>query len=384
MTVAPPVEGQVTIRVHWDGRCVRQVAIQSQRPQPTVLLRGKPWMMAESLIPRLYSLCGEAQSVAVAALGHWQQQGSWDQAPRTQWARQVHLEVIREHLWRLGMDWRQLLGWSPEIKPLQTLMRQRTQWLSDPWQAQSWAEQVLHTWFGPPALTQGLLDVSGVGDDPARLLRQWWHTAPTPLAALLRELQPRLQGLGVSPLPLFASEALPGWVATLPERLRADAGYARQPDWAGCVYEMGPLARCQTDRLLRLERFRSDGLIPQGIVMDAWRRVLARVVELLRGLQGIADPAELEIAAITEDDWSVVAFPMARGILAHAAVVENGMIQAYQIIAPTEWNFHPEGPAAHGLMGLAAADKPQLQARIAEMVMALDPCVRYSLEIDDA
>ena len=45
----------------------------------------------------------------------------------------------------------------------------------------------------------------------------------------------------------------------------------------------------------------------------------------------------------------------ARGRLIHAVEIADGVVQRYRILAPTEWNFHPQGAAAKGLAGIALA-----------------------------
>jgi hypothetical protein len=48
------------------------------------------------------------------------------------------------------------------------------------------------------------------------------------------------------------------------------------------------------------------------------------------------------------------------------------------VLAPTEWNFHPEGAAAQALAGLPS-DAPDLAPRVRLLMAALDPCVPFEL-----
>jgi Ni,Fe-hydrogenase I large subunit len=70
----------------------------------------------------------------------------------------------------------------------------------------------------------------------------------------------------------------------------------------------------------------------------------------------------------------------ARGLLMHEIVLDGERIADYFIVAPTEWNFHPQGPLAGWLMGRAANDRDTVQRLAARAVAALDPCVRWELE----
>jgi Ni,Fe-hydrogenase I large subunit len=55
----------------------------------------------------------------------------------------------------------------------------------------------------------------------------------------------------------------------------------------------------------------------------------------------------------------------------------------YQIVAPTEWNFHPDGAFAQDLRGLVEPDEEQLRRLAHIEAMSLDPCVAYEIEIRD-
>ena len=45
----------------------------------------------------------------------------------------------------------------------------------------------------------------------------------------------------------------------------------------------------------------------------------------------------------------------ARGLLVHRVAIRAGRVADYRILAPTEWNFHPQGAAALGLATLPGA-----------------------------
>ncbi len=71
----------------------------------------------------------------------------------------------------------------------------------------------------------------------------------------------------------------------------------------------------------------------------------------------------------------------ARGLLVHRVAIRAGRVADYRILAPTEWNFHPQGAAAQGLATLPDADDETLQRIGGLFVTALDPCVAYDLRI---
>ncbi|AGA33709.1 nickel-dependent hydrogenase, large subunit [Thioalkalivibrio nitratireducens DSM 14787] len=369
MTTPIPAEGRVELRIRWNGDAVTAATVQSHRPQPGRLLRGQPPAQALAVIPRLFSLCGDAQAVAVEALLALRDRGAIDAGQRAVWAGRIRLEFLREHLWRLGLDWTRMAGSGPLADPLRALLAAQERFAADPEAARSWAADTLRALFGSrPGPGTAMQDPDGFG--------RWLSRDSAPLAALLRELAPRLQGRGVSRAPLFGATDLQAWVAQAPARLQADGDYHWRPDHEGRVFEMGPLARLRAHPVLAL----ADGRA------DAWHRVLARVLELGQGLQSLVDekPWPHALHGETALGQAVVALEMVRGVLLHWVQVEDGRIAEYRIVAPTEWNFHPQGPAAQGLIGIRAAGEAALREQVALQVMALDPCVQHQLEIADA
>jgi hypothetical protein len=73
----------------------------------------------------------------------------------------------------------------------------------------------------------------------------------------------------------------------------------------------------------------------------------------------------------------------ARGALLHRVEVADGLVQRYQILAPTEWNFHPDGVVAQGLERIARSGVGGTELeRLARLyITAVDPCVEYRLSV---
>jgi len=113
-------------------------------------------------------------------------------------------------------------------------------------------------------------------------------------------------------------------------------------------------------------------------------RLAARLLELdlsLRRMQelvhGIEADQGLQLPPASGTGLAVV--EAARGRLAHRLELENGKVTRYQILAPTEWNFHPQGALPQGLLGQPAGDDA-LQ-RVRHLIAALDPCVACKIEV---
>ena len=370
MATTPP-EGRVRIRLTLDAHGgVAAAEIRSQRPQPGPLLAGRAPGFAVEVIPRLYSLCGDAQTVAAEAVVRLLAEG--DPGPVQPWAERIRLESLREHLWRLGMDWMALAGEEPVLPPLRELLAGKERFLRDRPAAREWARETRAALFGPGGAAD---DLAG---DPDRL-EQWIAGGEAPLAALLRRLRPRLVGLGKSRVPSFRSQDLERIVAAVLPRLRDDADFHWRPDWEGEVFEMGPLARMQ-------EAPAVAALVARGDGADAWARVVARLLELSVELRALreGEPAAPGIAGQAADGEAAIAVLMTRGVLIHWARADAGRLDDYRIVAPTEWNFHPRGAAAEGLAALPEGDMQTLNERVKLQVMALDPCVSHELEVAHA
>jgi len=74
----------------------------------------------------------------------------------------------------------------------------------------------------------------------------------------------------------------------------------------------------------------------------------------------------------------------ARGLLLHRVRLDELRVTHYGIVAPTEWNFHPEGALVSDLTGAPAADRANVEQRAIRLVHSLDPCVACRVEFDDA
>jgi coenzyme F420-reducing hydrogenase alpha subunit len=74
----------------------------------------------------------------------------------------------------------------------------------------------------------------------------------------------------------------------------------------------------------------------------------------------------------------------ARGRLVHSMQVEGDHVRRYRILAPTDWNFHPQGVmrAALGTVrGRSAAEAPGM---VRWIVAALDPCAACHVTVRES
>jgi hypothetical protein len=91
----------------------------------------------------------------------------------------------------------------------------------------------------------------------------------------------------------------------------------------------------------------------------------------------LARPAHLRLLIAALDSEGAADGPVAtaRGLLHHRAELRDGVIASYEIIAPTDVNFAPGGPAERSLAACGViAEAP---ARL--LIEAFDPCIPYSM-----
>lgn len=359
------LEGELTIRLRWDGAHVREVAIDSTRPHVVDrLLAGKPVDEALALVPRLFSICGRAQGIAAqcAAEAARGVNGEPLAAART---RAIEAEIAQEYLWRALIDWPKAVDREPDTEALAAVRGA----LADGGAASARAVR--------EAIETRIL--GGDADDwlasrvPA--FEMWIARAPTAAAQLAAEMQrdgPR-HGASSTPLlpPLDAANA-----ERLAAALDADADFERLPQLDGRPAETGAVARMQAVPLV--------ASLAAAYGRSILVRFVARLAELARLASGrpAALPllGALQLAPARGLGW----VETARGLLVHAIELDGDRVKRYRIVAPTEWNFHPSGALAAGLAGAYAASETDLRKRAHWLAQALDPCVAYRMEIAHA
>lgn len=304
----------------------------TRRPGLSRLMNGRTPDAALSLLPRLFALCGEAHRAAssLALSGHCTQAQM----------RLVRAEQAREHLLRLIMSWRAEDAPALPAPPVMALVGTARAGGDVARDLAAYLEA--HVLGLPP---EAFLETARLED--------WRATAATAPARYLGAVIARGQaGLGA---------LAPSFLPDLPEemlttRLETPA-FAARPEWDG-PRETGPLQRHHAHPLV------ASVVAEHGAGLLA--RLVARLVELASLPGALAAAQEVEITP------GLGVVETARGRLIHAGRVENGQIVDYKIVAPTEWNFHPEGVAARALAGVS-------EDEAAAVIEAIDPCVDYQM-----
>lgn len=385
--------GKLQIRIAPDG-----VEIRSSRPvRAAALFHGQGIEETARLLPVLFGICATAQSAACAAALEAAQGLAPDPATRNLRRTLVETETLREHLWRVLLDWPALLGEEPQhdvmarVMGLAGLVRSALGGMPFrpgaglPHPARPAAEHALTALSEPIAeRVLGLPPadwLARVGD--LGTLTHWSAATETTAARLIRRLlDAGLGDLGRSPialLPPLDAPDLDRWLGG-PE---ADRCVARPTGDDGLPRDASALARQAASPLLAdlLGRL-GNGLIARlAAQLQELARLATRERTPDRHLPRASAAGEGRQLGVGLGIGQVQA---ARGLLVHRVRIADGRIWDYRILAPTEWSFHPHGAVAAGLADLAARAPCGERARLARLfVAAVDPCVQFDLELTD-
>ncbi|WP_426416022.1 nickel-dependent hydrogenase large subunit [Aestuariirhabdus sp. LZHN29] len=165
------------------------------------------------------------------------------------------------------------------------------------------------------------------------------------------------------------------------------SGYSwcKAPRLGGQVVEVGSLARqLVNSNPLALDLFAGEGAnVHSRVVMRLWEMVRL-LLEMERWADGIvpAEPFYQAGLSVPQDGEGVGLVEAARGSLGHWMRVRNGLIDRYQIIAPTSWNFSPrDADDQPGALERALRHAPvrpedgENPVAVQHIVRSFDPCM---------
>jgi Ni,Fe-hydrogenase I large subunit len=389
------IEGQLDIDLYPQRKNGARVELSSSRPlQAANIFIGKTPEQALSIIPLLFSVCGIAQSRA--ALCAIEQNLKVDSVPELETARDmlVLVENTKEHLFRLFIDWPQLFNLktsNSKLPYLSQIIGEFKSVLFQNGEAFNLDSQInadlkntgylidkLDQYLQQHVFCQTTQDWLKIKDTHA--LHQWAQqcdsVAAKSISTIYEQGWASEGSTDCEPLPLLdESNLLKRFSASNAEQFIA------QPQWQEHCCETTTLTRQYNQPLIQalIKEF-------QHTLITRW---VARLVELANIPQQLRNMlqqlTDVDSAVPTKNKMGVhglAQIEAARGRLIHHINVEQGVISNYQILAPTEWNFHPQGLVAKNLSSLA--DKPEhknLEKLAHLMINAIDPCVGYQLRI---
>jgi hypothetical protein len=327
--------GAVHLDVRYAAGRIGAVSVRSRRVRAAHLLRGRPANAVAALLPLVFAICARGQSAGsraalTAAAGA---------APSMAVDAEAAAEAAREHV--LAVLTGDARGLAPQARRCATA----------------------------PDLLRAFLESQVIGMEPERWLElestealaRWAERSDTACAreARVRLALPEPEPSRIALLaPIDAQASLACW-----PRLGAD--FVARPSLHGQPAETGAVARQISHPLVR-------DLAPRPFL----QRWAARLIEVIG--HACEDPATSlgrVTAATAEPGRGRASVETARGLLLHEVSVADDVVTDYAIVAPTEWNFHPDGVARRWLEGAPVASSAaalELARRAAE---ALDPCV---------
>ena len=383
------IEGQLQFEMREDGAGRYAVDLRSTRPVLAAsIFVGKTADEVLSILPRLFRVCGIAQAGAAVTAIQKARGRSVDGRLAAARNAMILLETAREHLWRINVDWAAFAGLESEprqVRALDCLIPgvQSTLFSSESaFQLDSAAGDACAA--GAIDELRQVLELTVFGVEPDDWLSissidqldQWSRSKETPAAQFLRRIVDAgwtaAGATDVNPLPAIDDAAIDSCLAA-PD---ADS-FVAAPTWEGQTCETTPLQRCAAHPLVAAAR------------SDIGAGLLARAVAVLVELAGIPGAVENTLA---DDGWPAATGKLpshtgigqveaARGRLVHRVVVADDIVNDYRILAPTEWNFHPQGALLRGLSTLPADDPERVRQMGSALITAVDPCVGFELTV---
>ena len=365
------------VAIRLDRGCVADVnVVSTRRPGLCRVLEGMPVEAVPSRVSLLFRVCSAAQEHAARTA--CEQISGLPPASEEQTRRQarVILETFREHAWAACVEWPRHLGMAPDVGAFARI-RSALQAIDEG--LTSWPDKRLED-EKLRVLSQAVdraLALGGGAWEGIGALHSWGMLGICPAARFLRKIWDEdLAEFGrclLRPVPDMMAWDLEGALAA-----DVDNSFVSRPEWEGEACETGPLVRMSGHPLVaELWQRYGNGLLT---------RLVARLVELV----GLSDRLGQLLNGLSSNSASLGVegsrvglglVEAARGRLAHRAEVEGDRVSRYQILAPTEWNFHPHGPLWRGLVGKPADNADIFQRQVGFMVLALDPCVPFTVQV---
>ncbi len=392
---AMSIEGHLNIDLHESETIITKAVITSSRPvQIAGLFNGKTAEEALKTIPLIFSVCARAQSFAgVLACERAMGLPFFED---TCAARQIIVltETAREHVLRIALDWPSHIvseADNIDVKPIMKLPKSMQQGLFASGQA-----------FKPGARAQ--IDAVKVEDLVARLssflerqifgedlalwstrvdidtLKVWADSAGTiPARLVSKVIKLQWAGAGNAGTAFLPSISDKEMLANIKQD--DDGAYRARPTWNLHPCETSCLSRqLNTPLINNLHTSFGNGLLTR---LTARLCELASLPDEMRQLLGKCLNANKASRAQEQhmDGYGLAQIEAARGRLVHMVQTDRERIKDYRILSPTEWNFHPDGPAARALVKLDAGNKAQLKQQAKLLITAIDPCIGYELRV---
>jgi coenzyme F420-reducing hydrogenase alpha subunit len=380
----PTLEQQIRLDAFTiDGRLVAKSMVTTRASGIAGALAAQPVEDVPQVLARLFPLCGTAH--AIASLAAIEATQGIEVSPAQLAFRELML--LAEHGaalgWRILMDWPPLIGGPPNVRACADIRRAAAA-VSTVAEHGAWAR------IGGARLRPDRDDLGRTVSELARLLIELFPEAADP-ALFWRELEPAIQGGASTPARLINTaradmpadygrhdrpllSSMPAdWFAA---RLAADPVFCNAPTLDGTPAEVGPLAAQRHPLIAEAVSHWGPTLATRLLAAALDAPVVAG--RLCRALDELEDDDPVEVD-LTRPGRGAGVVETARGPLAYFVDVAFGRVRMLRSVAPTEWNFHPEGPFMAALDAAPRVADPVLAARL--LAASFDPCVPFRIEM---
>jgi coenzyme F420-reducing hydrogenase alpha subunit len=366
-----------------DGRLVAKGLATTRASGIAAALAAQHIEDVPQIVSQLFPICGTAH--AIASLAAIESTLGIEVSPAQLAFRELML--LAEHSaalgWRILMDWPPLLGGSPDVCACADIRRAAAA-MSTVAERGRWAH------VGGARLRPDRDDLDRIVSELARMLVALFPEAGDPTLPW-DELEPAMQGGASTPARLINLARADGmarygrhdrpllppmdadWFAA---RLASEPRFSDAPTLNGTSAEVGPLA-AQRHPLM------AEAIAHWGATLAT--RLLAAALDapvvagrLCLALDELADDDPVEVD-LTRAGRGAGVVETARGPLAYSVDVANGHVRTLRSVAPTEWNFHPDGAFMAALDAAPRVADPLLAARL--LAASFDPCVPFSIEL---
>ena len=386
---------QITLKLRRAHTHIEHVEVLSNRTTMTAqIMEGKHPEEACNLLPLLFSLCGTAQ--LQAGLKAFEQAMGYDISPAHQTARQILLDVegISEHITRCLVDWPNLAKLESDVgivRDLRNLLSSFKDLIFVNGKDKIGGGElffdtatlhnhvhVLIQKIDTSVFEQSHTDfLAFSGDD----FSNWLRISKTSPAQCLKKWQEAKIYNGTWDTPNTLPSIDKEYLTKKMDGEDANT-FIAQPVYKGQTCETGPFSRQLHHNLIKA--------MVEKHGFGSLSRLTAKLIDLAQMLQNLKqhintldqESALFHTRALHEGLGEIEAV---RGRLSHRVILdpENDNIKRYRILAPTEWNFHPNGPLKTALLGCDATDPEAIKQSAHVAVMALDPCVACDIVIED-
>ncbi len=364
-----------------DGRLVPNGVISTRNRGVAAALAGRPVAEVPGLLRRLFPLCGTAHTVAaVTAI-----ETALGLAPAPAQRAFRELMLVAEHAnavaWRLLIDWPPLLGAAADPRAYATFLRAGAPIAAGAERLQQIGGAALRPSRAEIARAAAVLSAmlvalfpeaadAALSFDALEAALQGGASVPARLIARARVDLP--VHYGRHDRPMFAS-AEADWFAA---RLAQGSEFSDAPTLDGAPAEVGPLAALRHPLVGEALAHWGQGLATRLLAAALDALVVAGRLRTVGELVVADDPVAVDT---TRPGRGAGVVETARGPLADWVEVDGGRVRTLRSVAPTEWNFHPDGPFRAALE--AAPDIADPVAGVRLMAASFDPCVPFDLAL---